>query len=90
MTIINISIKAVKGDIILPDKSVRKPAMKRINILRRFDITIEASRLIEFFLSTIFNKKYPGRKLVNSIENINLAQFCKGIKFHSKTDKFIG
>ena len=73
-----------------PDNSITNPSINAINILRRFDRTIEATPLIESPTSIILSKKYPGRKLVKSIDAINRSQFSKGIVLKSTTAPVYG
>jgi len=57
-----------------------------MKVLRRFDMTIIAPPLMLLFRCIIFNRKYPGSKLVKINDENALNQFCVGILTHSVTD----
>jgi hypothetical protein len=75
-----------KEETVLPSKSVEKPIKNIRNILIRFDRTISAPPVIVLFLSAIFSKKYPGKKLVKSNDARPLNQFCNGTSIQFMID----
>lgn len=64
----------------------QKPVRNVIKKLSRTDSTSEEGLEISFRLSSIFSKKYPGRKVVRSIEEKSLNQFIAGISIHSSIE----